>query len=204
MNKQVHLLVIAVLLFSCSHRETESPKARTLAAWKAFQKVDHDFDGVNLPPLRLDDLPTFPPNIKYYRDVAFAYSQIDLEGVDEILTRHLRDSIKAHNDLANALQSAYADVVELMKSREGELGVSREVGKFLADDEHQNSGAAFAQLFYQFMTDDNFQSKLNEIRAKHRAEVTSAEDEWKQVSAADETVAKTLSEKYGTQFVDSF
>jgi hypothetical protein len=64
--------------FSCSHRETDSPKTRTLAAWKAIQKADQNNDA-DLPTAKLDDPSTFKPSIKYFRNVAFADSQIDLE-----------------------------------------------------------------------------------------------------------------------------
>ena len=175
-----------------------------MAAWKALQKVDHDFGEDNLPELKLADPPTFPPNIKHYRDIAFAYSQIDTDGVDEILTNHLQNSINAHKQLANALQSAYDDIIVLVKSRQGEVGASRTFGQLLADDDHQQSGAAFAELFYRFASDGDFQDKLNEIRANHRSEVGVADEEFHRVANADKDVAKTLTEKYGTQFVDAF
>jgi hypothetical protein len=204
MKHALSLWIVALVLLGCSKLETDSAKAKTMAAWKALQKVDHDVDNSNLAALKLDDPATFPPVIKYYRDVAFGYSQIDTEGVDEMLVNHLQDSMKVHTQMANALQSVLDDVIVLMKSREGGLDTSRAVGRFFADDEHQQSGAGFAELLYRLSTDDDFQNKLEEIRSKHRSEVLGAEDTFNKVADEDKSVAKSLTEKYGVQFIDTF
>jgi|SRR5690349_2653422 len=203
MKTAVPLLLVMLALAGCS-QETENPKAKTMAAWKAFQKVDHDLNEANLPELKLEDAPSFPPWIKYYQDKAYAYSEIDTDGVDQLLTDHLGNSIKSHQQVAAVLQNIYADILALMKSRNGDIDASRAVGQLLADDEHQETAATFAELFYRFASDDDFQGKLHEIRAKHRSDFDAAAAEYDKVADADKMVAKSLSDKYGTPFVDVF
>ncbi len=80
MKYQLLFFAIVAIFFSFSHRETDSPKTRTLAAWKAIQKKLIMITMLNPPPTEeLDDPSTFKPSIKYFRNVAFTYSQIDLE-----------------------------------------------------------------------------------------------------------------------------
>ena len=49
--------------------ERNSPKARTLTAWNAMQKVGYEAQQTKSPRGSLNDPPSLKPNIRYFRDV---------------------------------------------------------------------------------------------------------------------------------------
>jgi hypothetical protein len=199
--KQLLIFAAAVTLISCSQQKADSAKIKTLAAWKAMQKAEHDnaFEGSKA---RLDDPSTLIPVIKYLHDLAFSYSQIDLDGVDEILVNHLKSAMRVLEANAEAEQDAYNDIVAVMKSREKNAATSQKVGEFLADDDHKQTAAAFAAWLYNLSTDDSFQSQLQQIQAKHRPELDSAKQELDALFEDRASVAKALTDKYHVDFIN--
>jgi glutathione synthase/RimK-type ligase-like ATP-grasp enzyme len=121
--KPLLIFAAAFALICCSQQHTDTAKTKTLAAWKAMQKAEHD-NAFEASKGNLDDPSTLIPLIKYFQDVAFAYSQIDLDGVDEILVNHLKSAMRVLEANAEAEQSAYNDIVAIMKSREKNAATS--------------------------------------------------------------------------------
>jgi hypothetical protein len=192
---------VAVKLISCSHQENETTKAKTLSAWKAMQKAEHDnaFQGSQAS---LDEPSTLMPCIKFFQDLAFSYSQIDLYGVDEMLVNHLKVATEVFATNAQAEQGAYNDIAAAIKSRQEDTATSQQIGNWLADEDHKQTAAAFAGWLYTLSTDDSFQSQLKQIQAKHRPELDSGSEKLNAMFEDRAVVAKTLTDKYHVEFIN--
>jgi ribosomal protein S17E len=127
-----------------------------------------------------------------------------MDGADQILTSHLNKRITAYKRAASAVQNEYSDIVALAKSRQREIGASRQLGGLLADDDHQQSGGDFAELFYRLVSDEDFQTKKQEIHERYQPEMAAVQAQMSEAEEDEKTVAKALSEKYGVQFTNAF
>jgi hypothetical protein len=195
---------IAVLFVSCSDRSADSIEARTLRAWKSIQTVNHDHPSSDLPKPDLSDPATLKAGITWLRNVAFDYSQIDTESVDAALANHLSNRIQACSQLADALEDEYNDIVRLVELRQENIRSSRGAGQLLADDQHQESGAAIGELFYQlFGGDEDFDAKLRQIQESHSPELMRGVEAFQGLKKEGRDVAETLRQRYGPQFTGS-
>jgi hypothetical protein len=204
MKSFLSFFAIAVLLVSCSDRSADSIEARTLRAWKSIQTVNHDHPSSDLPKSDLSDPSTLKAGITWLRNVASAYSQIDTESVDAILANHLSNRIRACRQLADALENEYSDIVRLVEQRQENIRTSRGVGQLLADDQHQDSGAAVGELFYQlFGGDEDFDAKLRQIQESHSPELMRGVEAFQRLKEEGRDVAEKLRQRYGPQFTGS-
>ena len=183
-----------------SGQTASSPKDRTIATWKAYQKIEHD----NLSALQggnLDNVATSEATIKAFRNIVFGYSQLDLDGVDQLLIDHLHHRIKTLSRAADVLESRYGDIVGAMKARDSDIKLSRKVGGVLAGDENRQGGSDFAEWLYRLGTDEDFQNQLEQINERHKPEIEAMSQELSQLEEEEKGVAPELTRKYGVEFI---
>jgi hypothetical protein len=181
---------------------TASPKDRTMAAWKGLHKIDHD----NLSAVqggKLDNIAKSEATIKAFRDIVFGYSQLDIDGADQLLIDHLHHRIKTISRAADVLESRYAEIVDAMKARDGDIQLSRKVGGVLGGDENREGGSDFAEWIYRLGTDEDFQNELQQINERHQPEIEAMSRELSQLDAEEKAAANELTRKYGVEFIIS-
>ena len=187
-----------------SGQTASSPKDRTIATWKAYQKIDHDnSSAIPAGTGKVDDPSRLAATIKAFRDIVFAYSQLDFEGVDPNLTEHLHHRMKTILRAADVLESEYGDIVDVIKSREGDIELSRRVGGVLAGDEDRQRGSDLAEWLYRLTNDDDFQNELTQVRERHQEEINGMSQELSQMDEVEKAVAGVLTRKYGGEFISS-
>lgn len=177
-----------------------SPSRATTAAFKAYQKVEHD-NLSTLPPGEVGDPSKLAAAIKVFRDIAFGESQLELDGVDQLLVDHLHHRMNEWGRVADVLESKYADIVDVINRREGNIELSRKLGGALAGDKNRQGGSDLVEWLYRLGTDDDFQQELRRVDAKHQPEVDAMTKELSQTDAEEKATADALKQKYGVDFV---
>jgi hypothetical protein len=188
------LLVLILLSFVGSH--TGAPKARTLAAWKAMQRVGYESQTAKVPKGRLDDPPSLKPNIRYMRAKAAGYSQIGLEGVDSILRDHLSHRIALYTRFADIFGSEYNDVLKVLQSFQRDAEMRHTFAELIAESDEEKAAAKFAEVFTLLVADDDFKRQVDQIGQQYQPVINEAFEEAQQLDDEETATANALSEKY--------
>jgi hypothetical protein len=176
------------------------PRKRTMEAWQAIQKADGEAqDSLSSTP-DFQKSTTIQPYFQALNRTATAYSQIDLTDVDPLLANHIAEGINAYVSYAAALKSYYLDLSKLAEDLNQNVEVARRLGKSVGS----SSGADIAEILARLASDEDVKKKMTSIVDKHSTNILEAKAKFEAVGKADQVVAKQLTEKFGTPFLDAF
>lgn len=178
------------------NHEARTPKARTVAAWKALQNADDAAHDPDLPKVDFSNLLFYRPAITSARKVAQLYAQVDTDGVDSLLISHIDDAITAYREYASSLQETYTDLRTLALATAKNAAASRRLGEFLSEENQKSSGGDVAEFLYRLATDADFGKQRDAILDKHNDEIYNASEKCRSVSIDAANLGQTLGEKY--------
>ncbi len=198
------MILLGPLVVACTPKD-QSPKAKTLAAWKAMQKVGYDAQNNN-PPSRpnLNDPPTLKPAIRSMRAKSQAFAHINRDSVDRILTDHLDHRVVLYAALADLLEDEYKEVVNVMRSFERDAKMRHLFTEMVTETNEEKAAGQFAELFVQTMADDDFAAKVAQIGEKYQPMMKELLEQASRVSSEETAAATSLSEKYHGVFKPNY
>lgn len=166
-------------------------KQRTREAWQGLQDADAELG-------RKTEL----KGSQRFRDQSYLYARIDLENVDPILVKHLKDSIEVCQQGAALLSRIESDVAENQRNANAATGIGALFGALMGED--PDSGALAGGILGGLAGEAMKSGKIDELKRKYEAQVERQRAEYNRVCDNDKVVAEQLTRKYGVPFIDAF
>lgn len=166
----------------------------TQRAWAGMNEIDAQANS--------QDFGGYPS--QYFRQTAFAYSQLPLANVDQALVKHLIHSVTFCKRAATAFEQLETkrDELDQRTNNAAELGAALGAAA-AADGATHQSATGFAALFGGLAA-AGASAESESLQAECAAVLRQLEPEIKAIEQAEAELSHYLTQKYSVPFIDPF
>ena len=185
--------IIAFILFALgtnfNHVSNDEMRAATLSAWKAMQQADLDVQDIR-------------NRSQQWGKQATLYSQIDLTNVDKELIELIKSVMSVSSELRGISLAIEREIEKLDSNAVEATQWGMLLGGLFGDSANMRQNALAGGMLVGGLSEAGRKTVIDNIFKKHQPRLDDLLARGKQLAEHDKVLAKRLSDKYKTTFID--